>query len=702
MDAIFRPLLSLPAGDAAREKMEQVKRLGAQRFIAEDDGELMLGLLDQLSFEYHYGGGLYLLAELYRTGEFSPGIDEDQEKAIAYTVLALAHPSIPKVVLETTLQEMGAYLLGNYETLQAKYRKEIEALLDRKHLSKEVLKFLKYALEKEKGADDSVDLPDEVVAENVAGNGKGSTASASSTAAFVHPAWSDNAEETEGSTSSKPTEAGHDSTTVDEEKARQEKAAAEEKRRKAENVKAERVAKKGEADMLKQEANDLYSIGSVPGNAGGRKMLLDAARMYEKAAAVYPHDYVYLSNASQAYVAAEEWSKAKERAEEALEVLSKEEMETIARGGSAGGDSAAGAGAAKFGLPKCKLLARLGLAQIRLREFHPAAETLNTALRLSKKDAHFLDEIWRICEQIPLPELPEDHEWAVTSGRLERLKPDYVAMEKRICGKWEYHSVVQGTSTTSGGNDVDPASKRTVKANQFEIKFDLMNPGRLLYCEEEVVVELMQDYLCQWHGDFTLIPGMVLKLDFDPARDALTVMFVPPSEEEMTPDFREKFGHAGIQKFTTTRRLSSLVAEEDEVSSREEEVVAGRKSGGAVGNGSETAGTSSKKGAGEPLSAGATRAAASAVSGTPSAASSPAAASKKQVAATKRFFLQHCDTVPDLVGEYELDETNPDHEEHFPVYKQKTTSTSAASSSTFYAWCRSSQWVFTESVEMSS
>ena len=47
-------------------------------------------------------------------------------------------------------------------------------------------------------------------------------------------------------------------------------------------------------------------------------------------------------------------------------------------------------------------------------------------------------ELWRVGATIPAKELPEDWEWAMNTVLLERQKPAWGEMEKRICGKWGY------------------------------------------------------------------------------------------------------------------------------------------------------------------------------------------------------------------------------------------------------------------------
>ncbi|CAD7954604.1 unnamed protein product [Amoebophrya sp. A120] len=710
MDVTFRAILSFPAGTGeAREQLEKVKRLANQRFIAEDDGKMMLSLLESLAFEHNYAGGLFIMGELFRNGDFSPGVEVDVEKAIAYYILTLAHPLIRKVVAEAMLQEIGAFLLQNYKTLQEKYAKEVGVMIERDVLSAEVLRFLQYALEKKEE-------------ETVEGRENGLS---------FH-------KENDGSPSSLLLLPAEDAANTSA-------ASGKSKKQQDEEARKLEAAKLDKAQGLKEQANDLYRLGIVPGNANGKKQLLEAAKIYEEAFEVVDRaDFVYLSNASQAYSKAGEWGKAKEKAELGLELVSKQEMDAIA---SNKGGMNKSQRLQKFGLPKKKLLSRLGLAQVRLGTHKAAAENLNQALSLSvqldklrekstvttkskavSEHESFCQEVWEICKEIPRGTLPEDHEWAVTTGQLEKIhKPDYSQMEHRICGVWEY-----GVAKAKPG-EPNPAQQKKnqkveVKKNQFKIEMvpDLLTGKaiKLLYREDEVTVELMQDYLCQWHGDFELIPGMLLKVEFEPSMDQLTVAFVPPPEEEMTDEFREKFGTMGIQKFTATRGKK----EDNKDAKKGEEIKAGNTSTSSSEAGSASASSNSATTASSTTSASSQRPGGAGGTGTGtissgnesagSCSTTASSSSRAPVAASvPRFCVHTCKAQPSLVGEYEIcvaaNDSTTDKELQAALrntgvalcYRKKQLAGQGLDGANLqkpvFAWQRSGQWVFTNKIDKS-
>ncbi|CAD7943203.1 unnamed protein product [Amoebophrya sp. A25] len=670
----FKRLVSFPAQPEGREKMERIKRLCGQRFIAEDDGVMMIDLLEGLAFDCCYGGGLFLLGELFRTGDFEPGVPVDTDKALGYYVLTLAHPHVCKIIDESGLIEVGGFLLANYQSVQSRYPKEVAAIISKNVLSGDVLRYLQYALDKRVNQEPAED------------GGMASTRSSSS---------GGENEESVSTAKQKAPASLHGgfqkgSLALDD-------------------------GSRARAIEIKERANELYRQGMLPGNAKGKGLLQQAAKMYEEAYGIHA-DYVYLSNAAQALCTSEDWIGAKSYAERALEQCSREEMDAVA-GGYSSTASASLEERTRVALQKRKILQRLATAQIHLREFSAAAASLNSALAVCKRfvrekssassgssssssagdgigarDGSGASELFALCKQIPASALPPDHEWVLQHASVEKHfnKSDYVLMEKRICGKWAY-----------GPPD---------KPNNFEIR--LLPHGALVYVEFEVSVELLQDRLLSWHGDFSLVPGMMLELNFEPSMDSLSVTFVPPPPEEMTDEFREKFGK-GPQKFSARRvsfspeYLATLEERETGKATLEERDGDSRRKDDSAKlddhqKSSKKATTIDKRDERRTTSSSSERRIDEQLGKVGQTPQQEKAA--RRPAGVERFFVTACESHSCLVGEYRV---MADPENGKPCYvktvedEDGTRREQTKTSATYYCWFRGGQWVFTTLLDAS-
>ena len=125
------------------------------------------------------------------------------------------------------------------------------------------------------------------------------------------------------------------------------------------------------------------------------------------------------------------------------------------------------------------------------------------------------------------------------------LKPHMFLSEKTLSKPYP------GKGKDANGKLSSEAAKYSELEKLFTVLLDHYT-GRVLYREADVEVVLVQDSLLRWHGDFSLIPGMVLDLTFDPGMDILQLCFTPPDECDVEEEMRDKIPK-GPQRYSAER-----------------------------------------------------------------------------------------------------------------------------------------------------
>jgi len=249
------------------------------------------------------------------------------------------------------------------------------------------------------------------------------------------------------------------------------------------------------AEELQLEGNDLCRQGQLPGNAKGAALLARASEQYgsaisvlseclasslslvpEEANTVRRRRSTLQSNAAQVCLSQRHWKEARRLAKAAMD----DDPENS------------------------KSWFRCARAEIELREFHAAAQTVDQALVKSRgrkgteAEANTL-ELWKLAEEVS--KAFPDFKWSSSKPQPKMAEEDF---ERRIVGLWEYQ----------GG--------------KYEIKIEQW--GALVFSEETIRVDLMRKSKLTWRGEFEMIAGMALILTYEPGADIMTTQFIPPED----------------------------------------------------------------------------------------------------------------------------------------------------------------------------
>jgi hypothetical protein len=248
------------------------------------------------------------------------------------------------------------------------------------------------------------------------------------------------------------------------------------------------------AEELQLEGNDLCRQGQLPGNAKGSILLAQALEIYGSAVDVLSECLAkgltlvpdeannvrrrrgtLQSNAAQVCLSRRDWRQAQQLAQAAME----DDPENS------------------------KSWFRRARAEIELREWTLAARTIDDALIRSRgrkgddADANLL-ELWKLAEEVS--KAMPDWKWS-SSKPAKRSEEDF---EKRLLGHWQYQS------------------------GKYEIEISPW--GALIFKEENVKIDMMRKSKLSWRGEWEQIPGMYLKMSYDPGCDMVRTEFVPPDD----------------------------------------------------------------------------------------------------------------------------------------------------------------------------
>jgi tetratricopeptide (TPR) repeat protein len=271
-------------------------------------------------------------------------------------------------------------------------------------------------------------------------------------------------------------------------------------------------------EEARRQGNDAYRQGNLPGNADYRRYMTQAAEKYDLAASMISSCIskcllleeesvemknqrgVLHSNAAQTQIVLENWEQAANHARKALE----DDPENS------------------------KSQYRLAKALVELNDWEAAAQATDTALvkiGTAENVAQQRYDLWALAD-IVHKNLPT-WKWTLAQPKVREAKytQDY---EKRIVGAWKYH----------GG--------------QYFIKLE--PTGALIFQEDTFKVDLIQQSMLAWSGEFELISGMKINLRYEPGADQIETQMIPP-EEELALDENQKSPdqYKGPMKFWASR-----------------------------------------------------------------------------------------------------------------------------------------------------
>lgn len=466
--------LPRPTNPAAFARLVDAQKILCAKFVSDEDCQQAVDLLSELAKPTDEGGfgyfpALLTLASLYDTG-FEPGIERNGILAAETYLMLLGMPDVSTAVPADLLDEASMQLCGLVKdgraTLSDKFVEEMKRLSRREGAGAvgSVASWMRYAV---------------LDAERMIQEAKEDPAVRKAREAMR--------------------------------KEREERRANELSRQRACAEKA-----LAEAEKYRQEGNDCYRKGNLPGNSMKRQDLLQAVGFYDRASNVLSECLdgltiaveeaeslkrqrgVLHSNAAQVQITLGNWVEAVELAELALK-------------GDPNG---------------IKSQYRLARALAGAGNWLEAARKADAALvqfsrRSGEEDSMLLD-IWKLAQDIS-GHLP-DWQWSVSKPKSsdQRAKQDY---EHRVVGRWEYGS--------PGGNQC------------FEVVLEKW--GALVWKEGEMKIDLFRKSSLRWRGEYEMISGMVVHVSYEPGSDVLITEFTPP------PDVPEEQRYKGPCRFTARR-----------------------------------------------------------------------------------------------------------------------------------------------------
>lgn len=465
--------LPRPTDPAALQRLLDTQRILCSRCVGEEDCEQAQALLEELIRPVDAGGfgyfpALLTLASLHSTG-FEPAIPQDEALAARQYIQLLTH--------EKAATELAVELLDDAAAQLCALVKDGRARLEEEEIGQ--------------------------LRELGCGRWSGSVGSVASWIGFAR------------------VEADRLLIESREDPEVREQRIAREKSR--EEARAKELARQhdfahsalAQANELRQQGNDEYRQGHLPGNSKARLDLARSVEFYSKAIEVLSACLADLtfavedanevrrqrgilhSNSAQVEIMVENWSEAAHHSRKAM-----------------------------LDDPKgLKPKYRLAKAQAGLKDWGASAKTVDDCLsQLAKeKKADTEDmttELWKLADEISA-ELPT-WKWSCEKPAPRGPSEDY---ERRLPGKWEY----------------GPEGK----THTFEIRLTKM--GQLIFEEGEVKIDLMRKSKLRWRGEYEMLSGMVVTAAYEPGSDVLIIEFTPPDD---IPEDQKAKGHT---KFTARR-----------------------------------------------------------------------------------------------------------------------------------------------------
>lgn len=463
--------LPRPTDPSALQRLVDAQRILCSRCVSEEDCHHARGLLEELASPADTGGfdyfpALLTLASLHATG-FEPAISQDEALAARQYIQLLTHEKAATGLGVELLDDAAAQLCALIKDGGAKLEEREIGLLG--------------------------DL----------GQGKwcGALGNVASWVRFAR------------AEAERMLQESREDPAVREQRILREKSREEAR---AQELAGQRdLAKKAlaHADELRQQGNDDYRQGHLPGNAKANLDLARSVERYSQAIVVLSATLgdltmaleesnevrrqrgILHSNAAQVELMLANWSEAAHHAEKAI-VDDPQAFKT------------------KY---------RLAKARVGLDDWEAAAKIVDDCLaRLEKErkqDTEDSQELWKLADDIS---------GALPSFRWSCEKPapkpseDY---ELRLPAKWGY----------------GPEDNKQV----FEIRLTSM--GALVFDGGEVKIELMRKSKLRWRGEYEMNSGIVVLVAYEPGSDVLVVEF--NHSEDAPAEVKAK----GVTRFTAQR-----------------------------------------------------------------------------------------------------------------------------------------------------